>query len=287
VVAAEEATAEVRLEVTLTPDGEHTAGVLLVTLTDGSSSERRVRDASCEAAASSLAVMGALVLDARLPAVGAGGADAAEPVATGTPGPPASAPSATADRRSVAAPRPAPPARHREPHVSVRAHALWESGVAPGGALGALAGGGLAWPRAGVLSPAVGASLLATLGRRETASAGAATFHLVALRLTGCALELGLPLDGSLRLCAELDAGALRGEADVDVLNHGARTMPWLAGGLALRAGVRLPAGLAVEADAAGRALARHDRFVFRPGQPVNDVPPWSVGLSLGLSYRF
>jgi hypothetical protein len=63
--------------------------------------------------------------------------------------------------------------------------------------------------------------------------------------------------------------------------------MPWLAGGLGLQAEVPLDAGLALEVAAAGRALFRHDIFVIRPGLPVHDVPPVSVGVSVGLSYGF
>jgi hypothetical protein len=284
---ADEGDAAVRLQVTLAREEARTTGVLVVTLPDGTSSERRVGDASCEAAASSLAVMSALVLDAHLrgPEPPAGETPASAPPASAgaSPEPPAPAP---AERPVAATPRPASRDAEGGLRVRVRAHAAWESSVAPGVPLGALAGGELSWSGAGPLSPAVGANGLAAFGRATT-PAGDASFRLLAVRLFGCPLRLGLPGDAALRLCAEADAGALRGEGDAEVRNHTARTMPWLAAGLALHGELPIAAGLALEASAGARALARGDRFLFRPGEPVHDVPRWSAGASLGLSYGF
>jgi hypothetical protein len=283
-VATDEETADVRLEITLAPEGERTAGSLVVTLPDGTRSERSVADASCEAAAASLAVMSALVLDGALPA--------ARPVPPDEshPAPPPPPPAAARETRPRAAMVPAPPPPSPTPLVlelAARVHASWESAVAPGVALGLLAGGEVAWKRAGWFSPAVSASVLYVPPHRTSTSTGAASFRLVAARLDGCPLRIPLPLGASARVCAALDAGALRGEGDERVPNHATRTMPWLAGGLALRGAVPLGAGVALEAAAAARGLARHDRFVFRPDERIYDVPRISAGISAGVSYTF
>lgn len=277
---AGDANADVRLAITLVREGEHTTGELVVTTSDGARSERRAGDASCEAAASSLAVMSALMLDAhvRAPALPVVAPEA----------PPAEAPP---PRPSAAEKRPPSPVTRSSARMAVslraRAGALWESAAAPTTALGALAGAELAWPQRGVVSRAVSVSALAMFSPRASTPAGSARFRLFAARVGVCPVALGLPLDARVRLCAEVDAGALRGEPGVSVLNARARTMPWLALGLAARAELPLAAGLSLELSGGGRKLARHDRFFFRPGVPVHDVPPWSAGATVGLCYGF
>jgi hypothetical protein len=278
--------ADVKLEVTLTPDGERTVGGMVVVLADGSRSERRVADALCDAAASSLAVMAALVLDARLPAP-------SEPVpapAPVEPSPPIPAPPAppTAPTRpaTVPAPRRAPPAPGPELDIAVRAHGSWESAVGPELPLGALFGGELGWSRPGVVSPTFGVNGLVVLPKGIRTDAGSASIRLFTARLLACPLGFRMPLDAMLRPCIELDAGALYAEAAPGVLNRSDGTMPWLGAGLAVRAELPLGAGLSLELSLGGRALARHDRFYFRPGVPVHDVPPWSAAGSVGISYR-
>jgi hypothetical protein len=278
--------ADVQLEVTLTPEGERTAGGMVVVLADGSRSERRAADASCDAAASSLAVMAALVLDARLPAP-------PEPVLAPAPvapsteitAPPTTSTSVTRPE-TVPAPRKAPPAPGPDLEIAVSAHGTWESAVSSEPPLGALAGGELRWSRPGVLSPAFGLNGLVVLPRSISTSAGSASIRLFAARLLACPLRVQLPLDAMLRPCVEFDAGTLRAEAAPGVLNSSDGTMPWLATGLAVRGELPLGGGLSLELGVGGRALARHDRFYFRPDVRVHDVPPWSAGASVGLSYR-
>jgi hypothetical protein len=278
--------ASVGLAVTLRRDGERTAGVLVVTLPDGTSSERRVSDASCEAAAASLAVVSALALDALQSEAGPPSEASTKP-----PAPPVPAATAREPPSAMGSPPPEPPVVPRRPKrgvaLRIRAQGLWESAVAPRLPLGVLAGGELSSRAPGVFAPSVGLAGLVTLSGRATTSVGAASFRLLAARLSACPLRLGLTAGISLRPCLELDAGALRGTPDETVRNGTRRTMPWLAGGLGLRGELSLGAGLALDASAAGRGLVRHDAFVLRPGLPVYDVPPLSVGASLGLSYGF
>jgi hypothetical protein len=285
--ATEAAHASVGLAVTLRRDGERTAGVLVVTLPDGTSSERRVSDTSCEAAAASLAVVSALGLDALLSA-----ARPASEEPTKAPGPSAPAAMAplpagssvtrTAQARPVAARRPT-----RGVDVRVRAHGFWESAVAPRVPFGVLAGGEVSSRGAGLFAPSAALAALVTLTGRAATSAGSADFRLLAGRFTGCPLRPGRFAGASLHTCFEFDAGALRATPDEAVRNRTPRTMPWLAAGLGLRGQLPLDAGLALEVAATGRALFRHDAFVLRPGLAVHDVPPLSVGVSLGLSYGF
>jgi hypothetical protein len=66
--ATDAAPGNVGIAVTLIREGESTELLLVVTLPEGTSSERRVMDVSCSAAADSLAVMSALALDALMTA---------------------------------------------------------------------------------------------------------------------------------------------------------------------------------------------------------------------------
>jgi hypothetical protein len=285
--ATDAAHASVGLAVTLRREGERTAGVLVVTLPDGTSSERRVSDTSCEAAAASLAVMSALGLDALLPATRPTINEPTKPPEPSAPAAMAPAPAASSVTRTAEA-RPVA-ARGSKRGVDVRAHAhvFWESAIAPQVPFGVLAGGEVSSRGAGVFAPSAALTALVTLTGRATTSAGSADFRLLAARFTGCPLRPGRFAGASLRTCFEFDAGALRATPDETVRNHTPRTMPWLAAGLGLRGQVPLDAGLALEVAATGRALFRHDAFVIRPGLPVHDVPPLSVGVSLGLSYGF
>jgi hypothetical protein len=285
--ATDAAHANVGLVVTLRRDGERTTGVLVVTLPDGTRSERKVSDTSCEAAAASLAVVSALGLDALLPE------PAPPPEAPAVPPAPPAPPVAPREPpKSAPGPvEPTPPVDARLPKwgidVRVRAHALWESAVAPRLPLGVLAGGDVASRGQGVFAPSAGLSALFTPNGRATTAAGSASFRLLAVRFIGCPFRFGKARGASFRPCLELDAGALRGTPDEAVRNRTRRTMPWLAAGLGVHGELPVGAGLALEAGAAGRTLFRHDVFVLRPGLPIHDVPALSVGVSAGLSYAF
>src|SRR5687768_8409775 len=255
--ATDAAHASVRLAVTLMRDGERTAGVLVVTLPDGTSSERRVSDTSCEAAAASLAVMSALGLDALLPVPRRPVEEPARPPEPSPPAAMAPALAASAVRRTEQA-RTVAAHPNRDAEVHIRAHVFWESAVAPRVPFGVLAGGAVSSRGAGVFAPSAGLTALVTLTGRAETSSGAADFRLFAARFIGCPLRPGRVADASLRTCLELDAGALRGTPDESVRNHTPRTMPWLAAGFGLHAEVPLDAGLALQFVAAGRALFRH-----------------------------
>jgi hypothetical protein len=54
--------------------------------------------------------------------------------------------------------------------------------------------------------------------------------------------------------------------------------MPWIAGGLALRAEYWLGRSVALEAALGVRLLSRRDRFFLRPGSTAYQVPRASVG---------
>jgi hypothetical protein len=284
--ATDDPHASVRLAVTLSRDGERTAGVLVVTLPDGTSSERRVNDAACDAAAASLAVVSALALDALLPAPDPPPGEPAGPAAPPAPATAAPSPGTTAAKREERAPSLDRRRAGQRFDLRVRAHGVWESAVAPRLPLGVLAGGEISWRRAGVLAPSVGLGALVTLSGRATRSVGSASFRLVASRLDACPLRLGPSTGAALRPCLELDGGVLRGTPDETVRNPVARTMPWFAAGITLHGALPVGAALALEAAVSGRMLYRHDAFVLRPNLPVYDVPPLSAGASLGLSYR-
>jgi hypothetical protein len=85
--------------------------------------------------------------------------------------------------------------------------------------------------------------------------------------------------------CVTVDAGQLDA-AGSQVFAAESATMPWLAFGVLLRARYDLNPTWGVEAALGVKRLARHDRFYVRPGSTIYEVPPFSVGATLGLNFR-
>lgn len=266
---------------------------LWIALPDGSS-HREIRDATCEEATTSIALIASLVLDARpgerLHATELGGASAASAATAGaTPAPAATPPAATPPAKPAA---PAAPAQQGSTdQMSVRfglsLAATLETGVAPSPPVGGLVGVSVLLARPSVWSPELRAELLVTTQATHTEDLGAVTLQLLAGRLSACPVHI--PASGTLGLsaCASFDAGSLRAEGASDATVSGlSNPMTWLAAGVSLRGEVRVSRSFQLELLAGVKGLINHDRFTLEPeGLPpvsVYDVPKVSLGIAAG-----
>lgn len=266
------------------------AGVLRLTLPDGTRSRRDVAGESCSETVTALAVIAALSLEGYRESARDGG----------DPNPAEASSEAGSTRKSPVSETPVDSSRGRSEgdRVAPRersawsgampgifAGGVWESAVAPSAPLGVFAGAGLELHGSGILRPSMRVGLLYTLTATERVEPNRAEFRLLAARLALCPVALAGGGSPSVRACLELDAGALEAAGSgPDVVRPRPRGMAWLGFGPALRGVLPLGRAFSFEATVAGRALAHHDRFVFRPGTLVHDVPPISVGLGLGVA---
>ncbi len=278
--------AALRFRVELRDDGQNT---LWVDLPEGSS-RRDFNDSSCADAASSMAVIAAMVLEA-VPAkrLWATEQPAAPPLVSTAPSPvPAPAP--------VVASAPPPSRARAVSDVAARPAERWglalaagpalESAVAPTPPPALLAGLEINWPRGGPWSPSARLEALVSTAAVQQTSDGAATFQLIAGRLSGCPVRLQLLIRLRVLPCATLDAGSLRASGGGAAENVHTRHMPWVAGGALVRLEIPVWQRLSVEAFVAARLLTRHDSFIFNPERLVYSVPRWSAGVGLGVSLR-
>jgi hypothetical protein len=283
--------ATMTFDVELSSSASGTAAVLVTGLPDGTRSRRDVTAETCAEAVSALAVIAALSLNGYREAKSGSPPDT---IGTGAPSARPAEPPAPPTEPAPASPARdtgAPLASSEQPVSAFRPGAflgaVWESAVAPSAPLGASLGVEVEMPRSGVFWPTLRGSVLATLTGSVDRDEGSATFRLFAARLGFCPLGWGNAAGPSLHACVELDAGKYSASGSGDAIEGPLeQSMPWLAGGAAGRGEWPLVSWLSVEASAAVRGLARHDRFVFRPETVVYDVPPVSVGVGLGVVGR-
>jgi len=288
-VAAAEAVIRFRVELQV---GKSALWVML----DEGQSRREFSGDSCADIAEAIVVVAAMVVEAapadRL-ATSDGVVSSTTPASTSPPAPevpvstPIVAPPPTASSaRATAAPRPTPridsstePGRWA---FAVGAGPATETAVASTAAFGGVAGVELSWHRERRWGFAGHLEALATLPRTETSSRGNAELRLA----TGRASVCGVRSFAAFRLqpCLTLDVGALRALGIGDQVDNATpQTMPWIAGGLALRTEYWLGRSIAVEAALGARLLQRHDNFYLRPGHSVYQVPAGSFGLQIGV----
>lgn len=271
---AEEAWA--RFEVVLDDAGAQPPR-LRVTLADGTRQDREVTADGCAEAMQSMAIIAAMILEAR----------------SASPAPTPTEPAAP----SHVTPQPEPAPRHTAPVMTPAPkrppRGTWltavlglvaESGAAPKPGFGATIGGELGSRTTGVLAPSLRLSLLGAQPEVVESPAGDASFRLLLARVHGCALRLGSD-SASLRFCALFEAGALSGRG-IGALNERSHTMPWLGVGFGAFGQLGLRGPFALELGGAVRDLLVHDEFVFSPGQQVHQVPVIAWNLSLCASYR-
>jgi hypothetical protein len=289
VVERNEAT--LALDAEIVERSEAFLAVLSVTLPDGSHSRREASSQSCSEAAVALAVIAALAIDGyretveRHEQAPSDDSPATNSVAADTaPKEPLRQRPSRRDTGSRRPPAPTKADTSTGPDPGLFAAGAWESAVAPLAPLGLLAGAELAFRGAGLWQPSVRLGLLYTLTATETKAGGTAEFRVIAGRLSGCPVRWGAARSPSIHGCVEFDAGALHASASgPDVSRAGPQTMAWLAFGPAARGQWPLVDWLSVEATAGLKALAVHNRFVFRPSTLVYDVPLLSLGFGLGV----
>ncbi|HKY39339.1 MAG TPA: hypothetical protein VJN18_25550 [Polyangiaceae bacterium] len=259
---------------------------------------RREFSAPCQDALASIAIIAAMVLEteptqrkslierpSESPA-----AEAAFPAEEPAPASPAPKPTDPTPPKPVAPASP-PPARPRAPPpdrlvLAALAGGGMETAVAPTPPLGVSVGLEGFLDRTSSWAPSVAAGMFATTTSTHTTSEGEGQFRLFAGHVRACGWRLPIGAPFRLMPCLVVEAGSLYASGGGAVVNVRTPSMPWLAGGAVLRVQLDLARALALEASGGLKVLARRDRFVFRPGRLVYEVPRWSAGLGLGLSLR-
>jgi len=272
---------------------------LSVALKQGSS-RREFQGASCDEAAALIAFISSLVLDARpeerlqATELAVVPAPAREPPPSAEPTPRAAKPMAPAAAATTDRPE---TARHQsKAELALSAALAFETAVATTPPAGGLFGVYLRWPRPTFFAPELRAELLATVSATQQANpayVGKVHLGLTTGRLSVCPVRL-VAAQGALRLgaCATFDLGSLHARGDPSIEGN-ARSMLWLAGGLAFLAEVPLSEAFELELLAGVKALVRRGSFFLEadpagagPARPVYDVPPASAGFALGLGFR-
>jgi hypothetical protein len=281
-VAAEEAAIRFRVEI-----GPST-GTLGVELDEGRS-RREISGASCQDLMETLAVIAAMVVEAepgaRLTVTDGVVSDVPEPApaapATPLPAPPIAEPPRVEPRpspvsRSDAAPLPSEARWRLAALVGLATETAVASTPPPGGTLGVE----LSWRRERAWGFASRLEGFATLPATEQASEGDAELRLATGRGSACGLR-GLGAFG-LQPCLTLDVGYLWAKGTgARVRNPSEKTMPWIAGGVALSAEYWLGRSVALEAGLGARLLWRRDRFFLEDDSTVYQVPILSFGAQI------
>lgn len=276
------------LHVEVEGDGERASGRLSIRLADGQQSSREIPAGSCREVLASMAVISALVLDGHGLDAPLPGPVATEAAQAPDANAPSSAPEKPASRAAPAPTESTPNSAKRDPEVRLRVRAVLqgslETAVAPGVSPGIAAGGELALERSSWFSPS--AELLGRFvaGGRETTRFGDARFQLLALSLATCPARFQPVRSLSLRPCLHFDAGQLRGDGR-RTLERATERMPWVGLGAMLRTEAELASFLALQIEVRADALLQHDRFIFQPGVVAHDVPPWALGVGMGLIF--
>jgi len=257
---------------------------------------RREFTASCQDALTTIAIIAAMVLETEpnqrkglieSPPRPVG--DAAFPEDAPAPLPAESKPVEVAAPKQVTRSPSAPAPRGSKPDRLVLAALAGggvETAVAPSPPLGVSVGLEGFVNRSRFWTPGVALGMFATATSTHGTSEGEGRFRLLAGHVKGCAWRL--PIGASFRLmpCLVAEGGVLYASGGGAVVNVRTPTMPWLAGGALLRAQLDLARFLSLEASGGLKALARKDKFIFRPTSLVYEVPRWSAGLGLGVSLR-
>jgi len=254
---------------------------------DEGRSRREISGASCQDMMETLAVIAAMVVEAEPGArlsvtdgVVSEDVPAPVPAAPAPPPPPAEPPPAEPPRPRAARSKPAPLSPAPRWKLAALAGLLTETAVAstppPGGAVGVE----LSWRRERAWGFASRLEALATLPVTEQASDGDAELRLATGRGSACGLRSfgGFGLEP----CLTLDIGALWAKGTGQrVLNPTEKRMPWIGGGVALRAEYWLGRSVALEASLGGRLLSRRDRFYLKDDSTAYQVPIGSFGAQI------
>lgn len=268
--------------------------------------EREIVDAKCDDLIEALGFFIALSIDAK--STSDSGA-ASEPPAAGTPAPePVPAPPASAEPSAPVAE--APPSRNAPGPPSERVQSDVEppQGAAAGpsrwhlgGGAGAALVGGVSRraqlasrfafelvrdvPANGIaLSPSFSVAAMSTATTTESSALGAIALRWQALVGTACPLALTISGVASVRPCAFVEAGRLRGEG-VGISAARRNDAEWIAVGLSGRLDVEIAPKLFLEVDVGAASPLVRPRFSYASGTVAFDTP--ASGGRVGLTLAF
>jgi hypothetical protein len=142
------------------------------------------------------------------------------------------------------------------------------------------------WLRSGWFSPRLRVAALVARSGAVRASYGTADFEWVAARVGLCPVRFGSERSATLRPCAIVDAGRLRGEGS-DIEPHGEASVFWAATGFELSGGLRLVGPLHLGGEVGILLPFRRDRFYFKPDDDIHEVPAAGVSAGAGLDLVF
>jgi hypothetical protein len=268
---------------------------LQVSLAEGSS-RREFPGVSCEEASAIIALIAALVLDARpeerlkateLAAVPEPPKPTDEDKKSEQPKPPAEpAPAvATTPDRGAGAPK-------TKPRFGVSAALALETAVARTPPFGGAFGIDLLWDKPSFIAPELRGELLVTGSSSQATQAGSVRLNLIAGRLSACPARLRFEGVASVTACATFDIGSLHAQG---YPAGQLASMPWYAGGVAALGDIPLTRAVSVQLTAGARLLVNHDNFTLRQldaqgaetGQiAVYRVPIYSADFGVGLAFR-
>jgi hypothetical protein len=285
---------DVALSIEVVERGELVTGALRFRLRDGQIAERAIPEASCVDAIASMAVIAALVIDTGSlegppPSVG----DSVERLPESAPPPAATKPSAKVSEPTparavvlhpgvVSAPRPLPIR-----FGAVAAGSLLTA-VAPDWTFGGDIGLDVSSQRKHWFSPSGRLSIRFAQSDTTVVRDGVkAQYRLLATSWAGCPVRYSPAEWMTLRPCALVEAGDLRGSGE-SAGERRDRHMLWLGFGAAARAELAVTGWLAFELEARELALVHNDRFLFLgpPDLVVHDVPPLATELRAGIVIR-
>lgn len=269
-----------RVKITLSDAGAR--GTLDFTDADGTRASRDVSGATCAEAATAMALIAALAIDARV-------AEEESRPEVRPPAPPA------APQPSVEPPRPAPPPAVRAPEappvrsgqsvLGVGASVGVEHSYAPDVAASVAAVGELLHGEHALRL----ALVYSSTGPVEV-DAGTVELSLYALRAQGCPLRLAPGRSLALVPCAGLEGGLVRarGRRSERIVHPNSVSRGWLSGSVALRVELAPDPALSFGVEGAlGFPLTRHEFVLEKPETVVHEVPPVTFGASAGLVARF
>ncbi|HVU04121.1 MAG TPA: hypothetical protein VHE30_20325 [Polyangiaceae bacterium] len=285
--AAAEGEASTLVAVHIVPEAGGYLGLLGLRRPDGTESTRAVPAASCDEAASALALIAAIAVDpeASVPKAGPGAIGAFDaPAAPVAPPPVAPPPPA-----SPPLPAPPPPREPVERGRDLVAEVFVGGGVV--GAVGPKLSPELVLPGIGVglngedaFSPWI--ALSGHLAESVVASTprGNAQFERLGARLTACPLRLARGV-ASFRPCALAELGRHHAKGE-STKNAGTVNLTWSALGLVGRGELDLPASLSVGLELGAIFPLLRDSFRFDPDDTVAHTIP-SAGFVGGMFAAF
>jgi len=145
----------------------------------------------------------------------------------------------------------------------------------------------LAWPAGDetVFAPLVAVAATSTSTSTSTSRLGGLALRWQAVAGSVCPLALRIGADASLRPCAAVELGSLRGEG-VAVRNAERHDATWVALGVSGRFDVAVWAKLLLVFEAGASSPFTRSRFAFSSGESAFETPALGGRVGLTLAFR-